>query len=196
MTMDELTQFFSIEGIGKSNAKFDRAKLLAFNTEAAASATPQRLIAALRDYLSLHPESPLNQASDEQLTKVLEMKKGFRLLREVDESARFLFVPDEKLAYDADAVEKVLKKNDAQGLNVLREMRDVLANAATWTAETLENAVQQFCGQKQLGLGKVAQPLRVAVSGSSVSPPIFQSLEFLGRERTLSRIEQCIARAA
>jgi glutamyl-tRNA synthetase len=192
MSIAELVELFSIEGIGKSNAKFDRSKLLAFNTEAAA-ATPARLIAALRDYLSLHPGSPLNQASDEQLAKVLEMKKGFRLLREVDESAQFLFVPDEKLAYDAAAVEKVLKKNDGEGLKVLGKVRDVLANVADWTAATLEHAVQQFCEQKQLGLGKVAQPLRVAVSGSSVSPPIFQSLEFLGRDRTLARIGRALS---
>jgi len=193
MSIAELVELFSIEGIGKSNAKFDRSKLLAFNTEAAAAATPARLIAALRDYLSLHPGSPLNQASDEQLAKVLEMKKGFRLLREVDESAQFLFVPDEKLAYDAAAVEKVLKKNDGEGLKVLGKVRDVLANVADWTAATLEHAVQQFCEQKQLGLGKVAQPLRVAVSGSSVSPPIFQSLEFLGRDRTLARIGRALS---
>ena len=46
---------------------------------------------------------------------------------------------------------------------------------------------------KGLGLGKVAQPLRVAISGSTISPPIFESLEFLGRERTLARVERCLA---
>src|SRR5206468_6694545 len=60
MTVEELVQLFTIEGIGKSNAKCDRAKLLAFNTEAAAAAKPQRLIAALRDFLSLRSDSPLN----------------------------------------------------------------------------------------------------------------------------------------
>jgi glutamyl-tRNA synthetase len=123
------------------------------------------------------------------------MKKGFRLLREVDESARFLFVVDEQIAYDPEAVEKVLKKNDGQGLAVLRDSRDVLSVAPDWTAAALEHAIQQYCQQKQLGLGKVAQPLRVAVSGTTISPPIFQSLEFLGRQRTLARVERCISSA-
>ena len=193
MTIDEMIQLFSIDGIGKSNAKFDRAKLLAFNTETAARATPQRLIAAMRDYFSVNPDSPLARATDEELAKVLEMKKGFRLLREVDESARFLFIDDEQVRYDPNAIEKVLIKNARAGAVVLREMREALSDASEWTTEKLEQVVQEFCAQKQLGLGKVAQPLRVAASGSTVSPPIFHSLEFLGRERTLARIDRCLA---
>src|SRR5207248_9672921 len=127
------------------NAKFDRAKLLAFNTEAAAAATPDRLVAALRDFLTLHPDSPLNRATDAQLGKVLEMKKGFRLLREVEESTRFLFVADDAIVYDPDAIEKVLKKNDGQGLAVLRDVRDVLAKVSDWSAAPLEHAIQQYC---------------------------------------------------
>jgi glutamyl-tRNA synthetase len=57
----------------------------------------------------------------------------------------------------------------------------------------LEGAVKTHCELKGLGLGKVAQPLRVAISGTTVSPPIFESLEFLGRERTMARIDRCLA---
>jgi glutamyl-tRNA synthetase len=192
MSMDELVQLFSIEGIGKSNAKFDRAKLLAFNTKAAETATPQRLLAALRDYLSVNPDSPLNRADDAALSRVLQMKKGFRLLREVDEASRFLFVTDEQVEYQPDAVEKVLKKADGQGLTVLRDLRPLLAGVGDWTVAGIEGAVNPYCEQKGLGLGKVAQPLRVAVSGGTVSPPIFESLEMLGRDRTLNRIDRCI----
>ncbi len=193
MTMDEMVQLFSIAGIGKSNAKFDRAKLLAFNTEAAAAATPQRLVAAMKDYLSINPDSPLNRASDEQLGKILEMKKGFRLLREVDESARFLFAADDQLQYDADAIEKVLRKNDRHGATVLQDVRGILSALSDWSTPSIEHAINTYVEQKQLGLGKVAQPLRVAVSGTTISPPIFQSLEFLGRASTLRRIDRCVA---
>ena len=196
MTMDELVQLFSIEGIGKSNAKFDRAKLLAFNTKAAETATADRLLAAFKDYLSVNPDSPLNGQGDAALSRVLQMKKGFRLLREVDEAARFLFTPDERIVYQPDAIEKVLKKGDAQGLTVLREVRPVLESAGDWAAPNLEAAVDRYCEQKGLGLGKVAQPIRVAVSGGTVSPPIFESLELLGRDRTLTRIDRCLAAAA
>ena len=120
------------------------------------------------------------------------MKKGFRLLREVDEASRFLFVADDAIEYDPDAVEKVLKKNDGAGPDrPARRPRRPRRASPTGPHAALEQAVKQYCEQKQLGLGKVAQPIRVAVSGTTVSPPIFQSLEFLGKERTLTRIERC-----
>ncbi len=190
MSMDELVQLFGIDGIGKSNAKFDRAKLLAFNTEACAAASPERLIKAFRDYLSVNPDSLLNTASDEQLGQMLEMKKGFRTLREVDELCRFFFIADDQIDYDPAAVEKVLRKQN--GAAPLREARGILAGISEWKSGAIEQAVQQYCEQKGLGLGKVAQPIRVAISGTTVSPSIFPCLEFLGRERALVRIDRCL----
>ena len=192
MSMEELVRLFSLEGVGKANARFNREKLLSFNKDASAAAPPGRLVAAFRDYLSVNPDSPLNHATDEQLARLLKMKEGFRVLREVDELSRFLFVDDQQIAYDADAVEKVLRKQDGQGLAALRDLRPILSEIGQWTAAALEAAVKGYCEQKQLALGKVAQPLRVAVSGTTVSPPIFESLEFLGREHTLARIERCL----
>jgi glutamyl-tRNA synthetase len=193
MSMDEMVQLFSIEGIGKANAKFAREKLLAFNTEALAAANDDRLLAAMKDFLSVNPDSPLNRATDEQLLELLHMKKGMRTLREAEQACRFFFVADDAITYQPDAVEKVLRKNGGEGAAVLREVRQVLDRVTQWKHEPLEQAVQAFCAEKSFGLGKVAQPIRVAVTGSTVSPPIFQSLEFLGRERTLARIDRCLA---
>jgi glutamyl-tRNA synthetase len=196
MTIGEMVALFDIPGIGKSNAKFARDKLLAFNTQTAEQSAPDRLVPALRDYLSVNPESPLNRADDADLAKLLQMKKGFRLLRDVDESTRFFYVPSDEIMFDPAAVEKVLKKNDGEGLKVLRELRVLLHAATDWTAHALEAAVKQYCESNGLGLGKVAQPLRVAISGGTVSPPIFESLEFLGRDRTITRVERCLSATA
>jgi glutamyl/glutaminyl-tRNA synthetase len=193
MTIDQMVQLFSLERVGKSNPKFDRGKLLAFGTEAAAAAPMDRLVRALRDYLLANPDSPLNAATDQQLARLLSMKKGFRLLREVDEPSRFLFLADEQITYEPDAVEKALKKQDGQGLAALRELRHILASVPHWNAATLDETVKQYAQRCGLGLGKVAQPLRVAVSGTAISPPIFESLEFLGRDHTLARIDRCLA---
>ena len=193
-TMEEMVRLFSLERVGVANPKFSRDKLLAFNTEACAAASPQRLLAAFKDFLSVNPDSPVNRATDEQLEKLLAMKKGFRTLREVEELSRCFFVPDEQIEYDPAAVEKVLKKSDGEGARVLREVREVLAAAADWNHVALEAAVKQYCEQKSLGLGKVAQPIRVAVSGSTISPPIFESLELLGKGPTLARIDRCLMR--
>ena len=195
LTIAELVELFTIDGINKGNAKFDRTKLVTFATKGNEAAAPDRLLAAFRDYLSVNPDSPLGGASDDDLAKLLAMKKGFRLLREVDDVSRFFYVPDDQLAYDADAVDKNLKKNDGAGLATLRDVRGVLEGVASWSAASCEGAVKGYCDQKGLGLGKVAQPIRVAISGTTVSPPIFESLEFLGKERTLRRIDRCVALA-
>lgn len=191
--MDEMTRLFSLDRISNANAKFDRAKLLAFNTQTAEAATPNRLRQSLRDYLSVNPDSPLNNATDDQLFAILAMKKGFRTLREVDESCRFFFTPDDQIAYDPKAVDKVLRKDNNAGLTTLCAVRDLLASAPDWQAVPLEISIKQYGESHNLGLGQVAQPVRVALSGTTVSPPIFQSLEFLGRDRSLNRIDRCLS---
>ena len=193
MTTAEMVELFSLDRINSANPKFNRDKLRSFSTDWFAKASQDRLVPALRDYLSANPDSPLAAATDAELTKLLQMNAGFHTLREVDEKSRFLFVADDRLAFAPDAVEKVLRKNDGQGLAALRAVRPLLADAVGWSAASLEAVVKTYCEQSGLGLGKVAQPIRVGVSGSTVSPPIFDSLEFLGRERTLARIDRCLA---
>ncbi|MCC7351101.1 MAG: glutamate--tRNA ligase [Phycisphaerales bacterium] len=188
--IDQMIELFSIDGIGKSNSKFDRDKLLSFNTEACAAAPTDRLVKAMRDYLSVNPDSPLHRATDIQLGQLFEMKKGIHTLREIDDLTGFFFLKDEQVVFDPAAVEKVLRKQE--GLAHLREILPALRAVADWSAGALEAFVKTWCEQKQLGLGKVAQPIRIAISGSTISPPIFESLEFLGRSSTLIRIERCL----
>jgi glutamyl-tRNA synthetase len=97
-----------------------------------------------------------------------------------------LFVTDDEIVADPAAVEKVLMKND--GFAVLKELRDVLVTVQDWTAANIESAVNQFATERNLKLNQVAQPLRVAITGTAVSPPIFQSLEMLGKPFTMNRI--------
>jgi glutamyl-tRNA synthetase len=193
MTMDEMVRLFSLDRINSANPKFNREKLKSFSTDFFAKATPGRLVAGLRDYLSVNPESPLNRASDADLAKLLHMNAGFHTLREVDEKSPFFFVADDQLAYVPEAVDKVLKKNDGQGLAALKAVRPLLAAATEWTPASLEGIVKGYCESSGLGMGKVAQPIRVGVSGGMISPPLFDSLEYLGRDRTLARIDRCLA---
>jgi glutamyl-tRNA synthetase len=192
MSVKEMVELFSLDGIGKANAKFNREKLLAFNTEACAGAAEDRLLAAMRDFLRVNPQSPMNRATDEELKRVLRMNAGMRILREVEEKSRFLFVADDQIEYQADAVEKVLRKNEGQGEKNLRATLPILEGMEPWNGVLLEEAVKKYCEGTGLALGKVAQPIRVAVSGSMVSPPIFETLGFLGKGRTLVRIDRCL----
>lgn len=190
MSVGDMVEKFTLDRINSANPKFNREKLISFSTDLFAKASRERLIAAMRDFLSVHPDSPVNRATDEQLGAVLEMNGGFRVLHEVEEKSRFFFVPSEQIEYQADAVEKVLAKNERQGFNALAAVRPILASVEPWKAEAIEAAVKGYCEKSGLGLGKVAQPIRVAVSGTTISPPIFQSLELLGREQTLARVDR------
>jgi len=89
-------------------------------------------------------------------------------------------------------VKKFLDKSDGAGWAMLAELRDILA-ACDWTHEAIDKLIAGVCEQKEVGMGKVAQPIRVAVAGRAVSPRITDTLIFLGKEKTLTRIDRCLA---
>ena len=193
MTMPELVEKFSLDRINPANPKFNREKLKNFSTDFYAEAPMDRQLLAMRDYLSVNPQSPLNKASDEQLAAILKMSRGYHILSEVDDKAGFFLVADDAIEYDKAAIEKVLLKNDRAGLKALAAVRDVLGLLDDWSAaEPIEAAVKSYCDSSGQGLGKVAQPIRVAISGTAVSPPIFDSLALLGKAATLTRIDRCL----
>lgn len=196
MSMDEMCRDFSAERIGKTNARFDRVKLLNFNTVALAAADIDHKLAGLRDYLAVNDDSPLAGLDDSLLKRLIEMNEGFRLFRDIDDKTQMLFTPTESLEYDDAAVKKVLFKDDAVGMSVLRELSGVLSGVSEWSTGPLDAAVRGYAEQKGLGLGKVAQPLRVAVTGGTVSPPIFDTLGLLGREKTLARLARALKLSA
>ncbi len=190
MTLDEMTGLFGPERIGKSNAKFDRDKLLAFNTDAMADAGEQRLLAGLKDYLTLNPDVPIPQ-DDKILMQLIDANRNARTFADIADKCGVLFVPDDAYEYDPKAVKKILAKNDGAGYEVLRQLRDVL-DECRWEPDKLKEAIEDFCRRRKLGMGKVAQPLRVAVTGTKVSPGIDRTLTILGREKTLARIDRCL----
>ena len=96
----------------------------------------------------------------------------------------------EDLRYDEDAVKKVLRKDGVA--DVLSGAADKLELCGEWTAEALESCVRDYAGEKDLKLGAVCQPIRVAVTGMKVSPGIFEVLVLLGKEKTIARIRSAV----
>ncbi len=189
---DELVSRFQIERVGKTNARFDREKLLSFNTTWATRVTEDRLLEAFRDYLLVN-DSPMRSADDLTLRRILKACAGFRIFRDVEEKTAFLFVSEEALSYDPQAVKQVLAKNNGAGFAMLEGVQPALDALPEWTAAALESLLQKVCADRDVKLGQVAQPLRVAITGTTVSPPIYDSLELLGKSRTLSRIRSCLS---
>lgn len=192
MTLEEMCGLFSLERIGRTNARFDREKLLAFNADALAAASRARRLAGLRDFLAVAPPGPLRDLPDETLLRLLDMNPTPRTFRDIQVKTEMLFLPEDALTFDREAVEKVLLKGDGDGLCMLREARRVLAGVADWSAAELERAIRDLAASRGTKLGHVAQPIRLAVTGGTISPPIFGTLELLGRERALVRIDRAI----
>lgn len=188
--LDELKSRFAIDRVGKTNAKFDREKLLSFNTTWATRVSPDRLLAAFKDYIAVN-DSPLRAADDDRLRRILGVSGGFRNFRQVEEKVAFLFKPDDAIEYEPKAVQKVLEKNNREGYAVLRELLLRLESLPTWSGQSIEAFIAAFSAERSLSMGQVAQPLRVALTGSTISPSIHDTLDLLGRGGTLARVRRC-----
>ena len=189
MSLEELVECFDLSRLTKANSLFDRDKLIAFNTEHIRRAGEEKLLEHLKDYLKV-VESPVISADDESLRRIIEICAGARTLADIERKSRFLFLTDEQIDYDEKAVKKILLKND--GLAVLAIVRDKLSAMEQFTVGNIENMLRGLAEEKQVGLGKVAQPLRVAICGTTISPPIFDSVQMLGKEKTLKRIDNTL----
>ncbi len=186
MPLDELIAAFDITRLTKSNSLFDRAKLIAFNTEHIKMLPQDKLLNHLKSYLKAI-DSPAAQADDELLSQLIKACEGARTLADIEHKCRFLFAGDDQIQYDDKAVKKVLLKGD--GLLMLKIVRDKLEAMAEFTEQGIEDMLRSLAEEKQVGLGKVAQPLRVAITGTTISPPIFDSVKLLGKQKTLARID-------
>ncbi len=186
-----LAENFSLDGIGKSNAKFDREKLSNFNSVAIQSMPLAEFAGHLTNQFAFMYFKPIL----DDPTKLLLFAEAYRAraktLKEPFVAGRFFITPIEEIAFETKAVEKVLK--GGEGYAALEKLLPVLEAITDWSPEPIENTVKQFAETSGLGLGKVAQPIRVAVTGNTVSPPIGATLAILGKDQTLTRIRRCLA---
>jgi glutamyl/glutaminyl-tRNA synthetase len=190
LTLQEIIDSFDPTRFNKTNCLFDRKKLLAFNTEHIKMLSEDALLNRYRDFLKV-VNSPAANADDGKLKKVLKAAHGARTLAEIENKSRFLFIDDDKIEYNQQDVDKVLLKN-GEGLAMLGLLKEKLTALDKITEEAIETLLRGIAEEKQIGLGKVAQPLRVAICGTTISLPIFESIDMLGIDRTLKRIENTL----
>ncbi|MHC5087369.1 MAG: glutamate--tRNA ligase [Planctomycetota bacterium] len=191
MNRDELIQAFDLSRVNKSNSLFDRQKLMSFNTEhLKTTLTPiETLVTHFRAYLEEN-DSPVAKADDASLERIIRINEGARTLEQIEQKTRFAFLADEAIEYDPKAVKKVLLKGD--GLAMLKAVAEALATLQELTPEAIETLLRSLAEEKQVGLGKIAQPLRVAICGNTISPPIFDAVDMLGINAVLKRIENTL----
>jgi glutamyl/glutaminyl-tRNA synthetase len=191
LTVEELIRSFDLTRLTKSNSLFDRKKLLAFNTEHLRLEPLEKVLAHLKAYLA-EAGSPLLKADDPTLARILKLCEGARTLADVERKSAFVFIDDDQVEFEEKAVQKVLLKDHA--LEILRQVRERLAGMDPLTEAGIEDMLRGLAEERRVGLGKVAQPLRVALCGTTISLPIFDSVSLLGRERTLRRIDLTLQR--
>ncbi len=189
MSIKELTESFDLSRLTKTNSLFDRGKLLAFNTEHLRQSSKEKLVQHFRDYLKV-VKSPAASADDEMLDRIIKSCEGARTLADIEHKSRFLFLESGQIKYDEKAVRKVLLKGD--GLSFLKVVREKLAAIEQLTPENVEALLRGLAEEKGVGLGKIAQPLRVALCGTTISLPIFDAVVMLGKEKTLERIDNTL----
>jgi len=190
MLVEELIESFDLSRLTKSNSLFDRRKLVAFNTEHIRMLPKDKLLRHLREYLKVI-DSPVMRADDDMLLRIIALCEGARTLADIERKSRFLFLADDEIEYDENAVNKVLLKDG--GVETLRIERERLGAMDKFDVKNVEAALHSLAKERQIGLGKVAQPLRVALCGSTISISIFDAVEMLGKDETLARIDRTIS---
>jgi len=188
MSTEDMVKWFSLDAVGKSASRFDFKKLENLNGHYMRSTGDADLLKHLKVYLShvVGGETVLSWLADNEATALAALpglKERAKTLVELTESASYLW-RQRPLDLDAKA-EKIL---DADAKKALSDLHDVLSAVPNWEAEALEAAVKAYAEEKELKLGKVAQPLRAALTGRGTSPGIYDVLVALGRDESLGRI--------
>ena len=183
--LDDMVELFDLDACNKAASAINPSKLIWLNKHYLKTLDP----AHVARHLSWHiGQLGIDPAQGPPLTEVVKaFAERSDTLKDLAEAARFLYREFEE--YEAKAASKNLIA--AAEVPLIR-LKEALAVLSEWKAEPIHEAVKQVALQENLALGKVAQPLRVAVSGCGVSPPIDMTLELLGQPRTLARIDRAL----
>jgi glutamyl-tRNA synthetase len=188
-TGDELIKYFSFENIGKSSAVFNPEKLLWLNSQYIINSMPEKLAELVMPFLIKEKIIKEGQALDKEwLSKaIITLKERSKTLIELAQSLRYYIAED--IEYNAKAKEKFLNEKN---LANLIEVKDALKTLDNFIAPEIEKAFMSIVEKFNTKLGNIAQPVRVAITGKTESPGIFEVLEIVGKEKTLKRLEKAI----
>lgn len=192
-----LSQRIALGRMVKTPAKFDRKKLLSFNTDALTAMPDPEFHRRWRTWCDIHDQAVLERLDDRRFELLAAaLRPRSKTFREAAVSARFALVGSKAIRYDEKAVEKTLCKDNGEGLGVLRAIREKIAALGSFECDAINAMIKSHAESNGIGMGKIAQPLRVALTGSTVSPPIDATLAVLGKPEALARIDRCLSECA
>lgn len=192
ISRDAAIQWFDLDAVGKSAARFDFKKLENLNGLYIRETEDARLTGLVRPLIEEELDRTLNQVEADRLLAAMPgLKQRARLLPDLAESASFLFA-----SVPLQMTEKAEKLLDHEARVMLSDLLVELSSLKNWHEDELEETVRGFAEKADLKLGKVAQPLRAALTGSTTSPGLFEVLVVLGRDESLDRIGAVCGTAA
>ncbi|RLB86100.1 MAG: glutamate--tRNA ligase [Deltaproteobacteria bacterium] len=183
---DDLIEKFDLEHLGRSASMFDIDKLLALNAKHIQKKSPKELGAHLLFHLEALGIEAKNDAFTQGVIETLQPRS--KTLVEMATAAVFYY--QDAVKFDEKAAHKFLKP---ETLEMLTTAADAIESLADYSQENLETIFKAIMEETGLGFGKIAQPLRVAITGTTVSPGIFEMLLALGQGKTIQRIRTAVA---
>jgi len=179
----EMIAAFDIGDVNKAASAFNPEKLLWLNQQHLMRSEPAAIVPHLRRALA---RIGIDCADDALLSQIVEVQRErCKTLKEMAQNSAFFF--SEGVTLDPKAAQKHLTPD---AMELLQAARTALATLGEWDAAAINTSLAALAAGRGLGLGKVAQPLRVAVTGGTISPPIDATLFLIGRDRVLARIDQ------
>jgi glutamyl-tRNA synthetase len=188
-TRDELAEYFSLEDVGKSAAVFNPEKLLWLNSQYIMKTPTEKLIEMVMPFLVREKVIAESQVLDnEWLSKAIEtLKERAKTLVELAHSLRFYISED--IEYEEKAKTKFLNE---KYLPYLIDIKTELEGLDNFVIQEIEKVFVSLVEKHKTKLGNIAQPVRVAITGKTESPGIFEVLEIVGKGKTLKRLEKAI----
>jgi glutamyl-tRNA synthetase len=184
-TRQELIELFDLEHIGRSAGVFDPEKLLALNADHIRATPAEKLVEPLKPFLK---QRGIEVEDSGLMIKVIEtLHARSKTLDDMAEQALFYFADD--IDYEEKAAKKFLKPTVLEALRLLETQFETIED---FTEQNLENAFKAVMDQTGLKLGKIAQPVRVALTGKTASPGIFEVTAILGRDKVIERLQKAI----
>ena len=181
--VEELLGAFKLSDINKGSSRFDIEKLSWVNHQHMMNSDLGRLVGSVKPYLKT-----VSSTSESHLKRILELQRErSKNLVELAESIEYFFNAPTK--YQAKHSRKFLTEMTKP---ILKELKGELELLSDWKTTLLEGVIEKVCQDRNLGMGKVAQPLRVALTGSTSSPGIAETLFLIGRDEVLERLDSAL----
>jgi glutamyl-tRNA synthetase len=184
-TREEMIELFSLEGINRAASTFNPEKLQWINQQYMKNAELSKIVSLVEQKLK---HSGITVESDHDISPVVDLyRERVKTINELAESILYIFQDFEE--FEPKAANKNLKNT---ALVPLQKLQEQLSGLKQWQADDIHRVIASVTEELGINMGKVGQPLRVAVTGGSFSPPIDLTVEIIGKQKTLLRLQRAI----